>query len=591
MYTEYNSSNIYDTNQVNYDYDNNNDNNKNSSNKIFSIIWKILLVLIVFIVLFLVLFQFKIISFKSSIAPTAILLNQNEIGIKKGSTYQLVSTVLPENANNKQVVWTSSDTSIVEVNEASGYIKGKKVGKAVITVKTLINDLVSECLVTVTDNNVLVTNVSFNQKRISVAVGYTHNLTYTVTPKNATELGLKFVSSDPSVATVSAKGVVKGVKVGSATITVMTNNGEVKDTTYVSVYKKGVSTVVNGESVKTESYPKSITLNDENLNLKVGGTSQLIATIKPDEANKNVSFTSSNTNVAVVDTNGVVTAKGIGTATIVAKTVNNLIATCQVVVGNYSLKLKSILITTDYSVIPVGREKQLVVAFNPSNASDKSVTWSSNNQGVATVDASGKVKTLKEGSAVITAKSRDGGYTSTTIIEVISREEVVEETSISFTDSNYSVGINSSITLNPIITPQNATFRSVSFESSDESIATVDQNGVVTGKKSGEVVITVTTKRKNLKAKVTVKVKEIEATGVTLSNTNITLKTGETYTLNATIKPANASNKNLTFKSDNTNIAEVDTNGIIKAKSKGTTTIKVIPSGGGSSSTCIVEVK
>ena len=583
MYTEYSSQNMYQE-PDNYS------KSSGSSNKFFSVIWKILLVIIVLVLLFLLLIKLDIISLNSSIAPDAIILNLNEIGIKKGSGYQLISTVLPEDANNKQVIWTSSNPDIVSVNEVTGYITGLEVGTAVITVKTLINDKVSECVVNVTDKNVLVTNISVNEKKISLAVGYTHSLTYRTTPSNATELGLKFSSSDTSVATVNSKGVITGIKEGSAIITISSSNGSVSDTAYVTVYKKGVSTIVNGESLKTEKYPESISLSNESVNLKVGTTSQLLAEIKPDAANKSISWSSSNSSVATVDSNGLVTARGVGTATIVAKTINNVTDTCIVNVANYSVNLKSISITTEYAVLPINITKQLAVVFTPSNATDKTVTWSSSNTSVATVDSSGNVKAISPGSAIITAKSKVGGYTDTTIVEVVNHDNLIEEKTISFANSTYSIGINQTVTLNPIITPSNATFKSVEFKSSNSKIAVVDSNGVVRGISKGSVTITAITKRNQLKATVVVNVNEIASTGISLSNTDVTIDLNNTYTLVADVKPSNATNKNVTYKSENPNIAKVDQNGIITAVGKGQTTITVTPNGGGKSSTCLVTV-
>ena len=155
MYTEFNSQNVQKDPQI---YVTNNE--PTPGNRIFSVIWKILLVIIILIVLFLGLIHFGVITLKSDIAPEAILLNQNEIGIKKGKGYQFVYTVLPENSTNKQVVWESSDPSVVRVNEVSGYAEALKLGTAVITVKTLINEKISECVVNVTDKNVLATSIN-----------------------------------------------------------------------------------------------------------------------------------------------------------------------------------------------------------------------------------------------------------------------------------------------------------------------------------------------------------------------------------------------------------------------------------------------
>lgn len=586
MYTEYNSNNISGN------YGNPDDYKEPKTNKFLGVVWKVLLVIIILIIGFMLLIQFGVISFSSSIMPDAILLNQNEVGIKKGKSYQLVSTVLPENANNKQVIWTSSDPKIVKVNETTGYITGVKEGTATITVKTLINDISTDCVVNVTGKDVLISGISFYQKNINIAVGYTHTLSYAVNPKNASGTNLTFSSSDPSVAIVNQDGIIKGLKEGNAIITVSARNGIVKDTTYVTVYKKGTTTVVNGSPITTTTYPKSIKLDNTTLNLKQGTTSQVIATISPSNANQSISWSSSNPRVATVDSNGLIRAVGIGTATIIARTVNDLTANVKVTVGDYSLNVKNIMITTNYIVLPVGISKQLAVAFTPANASNKTVSWSSSNPSVATVDNSGNVKAISPGSAIIKATSNDGGYTDTATIEVSSNRNEIAAKTIAFAESSYTVGVNGTISLTPIITPSNATFKSVRFTSSDSSIATVDENGVVKGIKEGTVNITAENYNNHLKATTTVIVKYIPVTSVKLSvSSEVTIKNGENTTIVATVLPSNASIKTVTYKSDNPSIATIDNNGIVTGKGIGRTTITIIPNGGGTQATTIINVK
>jgi len=581
MYTEYNSEKSYNNNE-NYV--------EEKPNRFLGVVWKILLVVIVLIFLFLSLFQFGVISLNSSVSPEVILLNQNEIGIKKGSGYQLLATVLPEDASNKRVIWESSDPKVVSVNETTGYINGLKEGSAIVTVKTVINEIINECIVNVEGSNILVNNISVNEKYINLAVGYTHSLSYRILPKNATELSLKFISSDPSVATVNSKGIITGVKEGSAIITVSSGNGNISDTSYITVYKKGTSTTVGGESIATKNYPKSVALNEENLNLKVGSSSQLLATISPSNVNQSVSWSSSNTNVATVDENGLVVARGVGSAIIVAKTINGLTDSCKVVVGNYSVDLKGVRITTEYAVLPIGIKKQLVAVFEPSNATNKTVTWSSSNTSVATVDASGIVSTISPGTATITVTSSDGGYKAASVIEVINPTNTIEITGVEFSQSTYSVAIGGTISLNPIVYPTNATYKAVSFESSDPSVATVDENGIVKGIKKGTAKITVTTKRNNKKAVVTVNVNSVSVSGIELNATNINITKGNTYSLQANILPSLATNKKVTWSSSNTSIATVDSNGIVKGINSGTTTIVVTTEDGLKTATCVVTV-
>lgn len=585
MYTEYNSNNVSNVNNFNQanDYD-------EKPNKFLSVLWKILLVIIILIIGFLLLIKFKVLSFTSSVMPNAIVLNQNEIGIKKGKGYQLVSTVLPENAENKQVVWESSDPKIVSVNSVTGYITGVKEGSATITVKTLINDISTDCIVNVSGKNILVSKIVLNEKRISLAVGYTHSLTYQITPKNATENDLIFTSSDSSVATVNQSGVIQGLKEGNAIITVSSSNGLAKDTTYVSVYKKGASTVVDGEPIKTDNYPKSLTVSPQSLNLKLGGSSQLIASVLPEKSNNQISWSSTNSRVATVDSNGLVSAVGMGSATIIARTINDITYNINVLVGNYSKELRSILVTTNYITLAVSNSKQLAVAFTPADASNKNVFWTSSNPSVATVDKYGVVKAISPGSTIIKATSEDGGYTDTATIEVINYNNIIEEKSIAFASSSYTVGIGSTKSLIPIITPSNATFKSVRFESSNPSIATVDENGVVRGLKEGTVSITATTNRNRLKATTTIIVKYINATSVKVNTTNVNLGKNETFTLVATVLPSDATNKKVSYSVSNSNIATIDANGIITGKNTGTATITITPSEG-NPATVLVNVK
>ena len=594
MYTEYNSQNMYQNYSPNITQNDNDNGQDTKGNKVFGVVWKILLVILVLVLLFFALIQFGVISLSSSVAPDAVVLNVNEIGIKKGRGYQLVSTVLPENANNKRVTYESSDPNIASVNEVSGYIKGLKVGTATIKVKTLINDKESECVVNVEEDGVRVQSISLNSKNINLAVGYTYGLTYRITPSNATELGAIFYSSDSSVATVDSKGIIRGVREGSAIITVSANNGSVSDTAYVTVYKKGATTTITeGETVKTNNYPNKITLSSSTLNLTKGSTSQLQATISPSNAISTLSWKTSNASVATVNENGLVTAVGTGSADIIVTTVNNVTATCKVTVGNYSVKVKKISITTKYSYMNVGSSQTLFVAFEPSNATNRTLTWSSSNSNVVSVNSSGLIKAINSGSAIITATSADGGYKATATIEVGGNSNTIDVKSISFSKTSYEVGLNSTISLSSTISynPSNASYKSVSYTSSNTNVATVDSQGLVRGVGMGTATITATVKQGSASAKTTITVKNIPATSVALDKTEITLSPNEIETLSSSVKPDNASDKTVTYMSNNPNVATIDKNGTITAVGQGTAIITVKPNGGGASSTCIVTVR
>lgn len=573
MYTEYNSKNVKGS--------------LNDRDNQFFVVLKIVLIIGIIISLFLLLLKFNVLSLNSSVLPDAVILNQNEIGLKTGDTYQLVSNVLPDSVNNKQVIFTSSDPDVASVDENTGLVKGIKEGTAVINIRTVINNKQSQCVVNVSNDNVLLTGISLYNKNINLAVNYTYDLSYKVFPLNATEINLKFISSDPSVVNVDSNGKIMALKPGNAIVSVASSDGLIKDNAYVTVYKKDFETVVFGEIIKNNEYPESITLSHKSIYLNKNTSFQLFTN---NINNNEITWISSNPDVLTVDMNGLVKTHSNGIAEVVAKTINGLTDSCQISVVNYNVPLKSVLFTNENSTLTIGDTMQLITSFEPSDATNKTVVFTSSDSNVVSVNSSGIIKALSLGTAIITVTSLDGSFNDTVRIDVIDKENIVKETNISFLNSNYSVDVNQTISLIPIITPSNTTYKSLTFESSNNSIATVDENGVVKGIKSGEVIITVSSKN-NKKASVKVKVNSVSVSAVKLNNTNININKGETYSLIADVLPINATNRKVNFKSLDTSIVTVDHNGIIRAVNQGTTTISVETQDGSKCAICVVTVK
>ena len=236
-----------------------------------------------------------------------------------------------------------------------------------------------------------------------------------------------------------------------------------------------------------------------------------------------------------------------------------------------------------------GNTAQLVATVSPENANDKSLTWTSSNEGVVTVDENGNITALKEGTATITVTTKDGGYTATCTVTV--SKGVVAVTGIGFANNTATVITNYTITLKATISPSDATNKNITWSSSDTSIATVNQNGVVTGKKAGKVTITAKTVDGGYTATVTVTVKDQPVTGVSISGGKSTMTVGDKGTLKATVKPSNATNKKVTWSSDHNNIVSVDSKGNIKALAPGTATITVTTVDGKKTATFKITVK
>ena len=249
------------------------------------------------------------------IPATSVKLNATSKTMERYDEFQLVATIAPTNFTD-EVVWTSSDEDVAKVSE-DGYVETYEAGTATITVT--VGSKKATCKINVIQE---VTWVSFEDYYVDMKAGETKQLEVSVGPANATNKALTFTSSDTSVATISSSGVVTAKKKGQTKITATAKDGSGEyDTCYV---------YVSGE-IK----PTGITLNKKTATVKKGKTLTLKATISPSNvANKNVTWKSSNTKIATVNSSGKVTAKSYGTATITvtSKADSTIKATCKITV-------------------------------------------------------------------------------------------------------------------------------------------------------------------------------------------------------------------------------------------------------------------
>lgn len=226
------------------------------------------------------------------VAVDRVTLNAATLTLSPGATGKLTATVLPENADDKTVTWSSSDTEVATVGE-DGTVTATPVKPEPVAVES----------------------VTLNATTLTLEPGKTRTLTATVLPENADDRTVMWSSSDASVATVGNDGTVTAVSIGEATITVQA--GEMTAECAITVNPIPVG---------------GITLNTATLTLAPNMTEKLTATVLPDDADENTAmWSSSDTAVAEVDENGTVTAVGIGTATIYAQAGNKQ-AACRVTV-------------------------------------------------------------------------------------------------------------------------------------------------------------------------------------------------------------------------------------------------------------------
>ena len=417
---------------------------------------------------------------KKFIAVTSITLNKTELALIKGQVETLSATVMPDDATDKTVTWTSSDAAVVTV-DTNGKVTAVASGSAIITAKA--GELQATCTITVT---VPVESVTLDRTSATMEEETTLTLVATVKPDDATKKTVTWSSSNTQAATVDENGKVTAIKEGSATITAKADDKQA--TCSIKVQKKFVSVT-------------SISLNKSQLALDKGQSETLTATVKPDDAtDKTVSWTSSDTAIASVDSNGKVTAVAGGSATITAKA-GDKEATCTV---SITVPVESISLDKTELALNKGQSETLTAIIKPDDATDKTVTWSSSNSNVAYVDTKGKVTATGGGNATVTATIGKLQATCTVTVTVPVESISLDKTSITLTKGEKT-------TLTATVSPSNATDKSVSWSSSNENVASVDQNGNVTGHTPGEA--TIIAKASDQEAKCLVTVIEKDYTG------------------------------------------------------------------------------
>ncbi|MGN1418330.1 MAG: Ig-like domain-containing protein [Acutalibacteraceae bacterium] len=512
------------------------------------------------------------ITVKKATDVTGIQTNVTSKSVYTGSTYQLTAKVLPTNATYQTVSWKSENSKIATVS-STGLVTGVSKGTTYIVCKSTDNTTVSARI----KINVIIkaTGMKVSSSSTSVYKDATKTLSAVFTPTGAVSKEVTWKSLDKSIATVNSKGVVKGIKEGKTTIVCTTVDG--KFTAQCTV------------TVKPVTKTTKVTLNTTSKSVKAGSSFTLKATVSPSNATyKTVTWKSSNTSIAKVSSKGVVTGVKAGTATITCTTTDTgKKATCKVTVKNVTPQ--SVKLNATSASIKIGSSKALKATVSPAQAANKSVKWTSSNTKVATVSSSGVVKAVGVGKATITCTTVSGGKKATCKITVIP----IKASSVKLNRTSLTLDYGKTYTLKATVSPSNTTNKKVSWSSSDTKVAKVDKNGKVTAVGKGSAVITCKPADGGggTAAKCKITVTKTDVIGVSISDTKITLKPGQKYTLLAKALPDNASDKTLTWSSSNTNVATVSSSGVVTAKSKGICFIKVTAKDGGAIARCTVYVQ
>lgn len=508
------------------------------------------------------------------IVKNNVEISQSALEMRKGTKKEL--SLVTSNGvvvSNDRIKWESDNGSVATVQ--NGVVTAIGVGKA--TISATYNGTKVNCMVTVNDVQVPIKSLSISGPNKGL-VNKTLRLTAEINPEDTTEdKTITWNSKDISKAIVNGNGVVQLLAPGEVVITASAGNVQAE-------YK-----------INIENPIESVQLNpNRSQEMKVGDKMLFRASVSPIDTTSSTELTweSSNPNVASVDQEGMVIARSTGQTTIKVTSSNGKVARCIVSVKDVGqiIPIKSVTLDYESANLEVDETLKLTATINPENTTEsKTLTWESSNSDIVSVDNNGLVTAKKEGDAIITVTTSNN-LKDTCAIHV--GKQTVEITSVQLNKSSLTLTEGNEETLVATILPADTTMEKVlTWSSNNDAVAMVDQQGKVTALTAGKATITVTTvNNKTATCEVTVKKQEVPIESVALNTDNAVLRAGSTITLTATINPENTTmDKALVWSTNAENVAKVDQQGKVTAVGAGEAiiTVKTV---NGKTATCKVSV-
>lgn len=431
---------------------------------------------------------------------TNFILNKTELTLGYVSpesgvpaTEQLEVTYSPSNTTQKGISWVS-DTPTVATVDDNGIVTAVGAGTATITATSTAASLTATCEVTVIDVNV--DSITISQESATLYAGSSLTLDAYVLPLNASNPTITWGTSDSTKATV-----VDGV-VTTKVFSTDSDDYPAKVTITATAGSYSASCVI---TLKYATQLTSVSLNKTSASMSVGDTMTLTATTRPSTAtNATLKWTSSDTSVATVDSSGKITALAAGNVTITVSATDgsDKYAECSISVSTVNVLIVS-LSSTSLSLVE-GNSATLTASVYPSNATNSTIQWSSSNTSIATVDSSGTVTARNvTGYTIITASATDGSGKFAECVVIAKAKIAVTGITLNY-GTSLDLLLGDSTTLVATVLPSTATNSTVTWSSSNTSVATIDSDGLLSSVALGETTITATADGKSVTMAVTV---------------------------------------------------------------------------------------
>ena len=511
-------------------------------------------------------------------AVEEISLEETEKTAYTSTTVKLGATVEPNDATSKKLVWESSDPTVATV-DATGNVRCISVGTCdIICTAADGSGVTSKCRFTVLAK---VSGLSLSEKNVTLLIGagdekLSKRLFCTIEPADAFCQTVTWETSNENVVCVDQDGMLHAAGIGEATISAFSEDPDYRT--------PATCRVVVDQAVMV------LVLNEHDTSIYTGDSLILSANISPDAAtNKRIIWESSNSDVARVDSNGKVTGVSVGSADIVCTAADGseIADKCTISVR---ARVRSVELDQSKLELVIGADEAAATghidySLQPEDASVKTVTWTSSDENVATVDAFGTVHAIGTGTAIVSAVSDDPDCKVSATCQVVVGKAV---TSINFIDATPVMNINSSQTIQTEVMPADATSKKLMWESSDPDIASVDANGTVhaVGNGTADIICTATdgsAVSQKIQITVITPVKKI-----TPDQKEGFIRVGQTAALSLTVSPEDATSKEVEWKSDSSCVT-VSADGVVTGVKTGSATITATAKDG-SGASCTIKV-
>lgn len=498
------------------------------------------------------------------IPVTGIELNPQDFHLGVGISYTLDANVLPVNADERGVIWSSSDPSIVTV-DSNGTVFGVAPGTAIISAETVDGGFVAQSTITITDDvGSCVASGSILMEKYDNIPGedLIELLNAPIYPDSPTSVDELTIFEIPSRVGddygIRVSGFLCAPETGLYTFWISGDNDVQLNLSSDNQFQNIQDIAGHTAFTNEREWNKYTSQRSVEILLFQGESYYIEALMKESAFGDHMS----------VGWRKPSDGPGNEPSEVIPGSVLSTVEAGRTAVTGIDLNVQN-------ADLLLGETVQLLATVIPANASDKSVVWASDDPSIVSIDQNGNVLGELPGTTTISVTTVDGGFAAQATINVID-DAVISVTGVTVTPTETNLVIDGTLVLEATVDPINATNTSVIWTSANPSIVSVDTNGELLGISFGTTIITVTTVDGGFVAQTTVTVVEnsqVNVTGVDLNLDSADLEIGQTIILEATVVPVNATNTAVIWSSEDDSIASVDVNGEILGVAVGSTVI------------------